>query len=312
MMGAGVRGGEARGRWGVALGAWLALTLAWAPLLAEPSGDAAARYSHRAHEALGIKLTCSGCHGTSSSGVLTMVGQDDHKPCANQACHADAFRKADAKLCQVCHEHNEAWRSNPVRGAFRDTGEFWVGFSHKTHLGRSDKGALAGKGCGTCHPTQSGEAPAPRPSGVLAPGHGLCASCHEGLAEPKMTSCDGCHKLESGSGHAASPEEPGAWRVAAKFEHGTHRLDIRTAKEVVGSNGQGWAHYAQGTAKALDCKGCHGEVVQAEAGARLPRPTMEGCASCHDGRYAFKATGFACTTCHGPTSAAGGKATASR
>lgn len=311
-----LRAGVRSGPWGprfAALAVLCALGGLTAPLVAEPggAGQGEVRYSHKVHEGLGIKLNCSSCHGSTSAGELSMVGQDNHKPCVNQACHAAAFREAGATICKVCHEHNEAWRANPVRGSFRDTGEFWVGFSHKSHLTRSEKGILAGKGCQTCHPTQAGEAPAPQPAGVLAPAHGLCASCHEGLAEPKMTSCDGCHRLEEG-GVVASVEEPGAWRVGMKFEHKTHRVDVRTAKQAKDGSGQGWTRYAKETAKELDCKACHGEVLQADAGDRLPRPKMEGCGSCHNGSYAFKATGFGCTKCHGAVASSGSKPTASR
>jgi len=288
---------------------WVALLAAVVALVSmtgsspiQAEGKGAPLYSHMKHEGMGIKLTCSACHGATSTGMLTMPAKDQHKPCANQACHAADFRAKDSTLCTVCHDHNEPWRANPVRGELRKTGEFWVGFSHKSHLNRGEKSVLAGRGCPTCHTAQAGMAAPPRRAGVLAPQHELCASCHESLSEPKMTDCNGCHKLETG-GRAASAEAPGAWRTGGNFAHETHRTDVRTAKEV-DKAATGWKRYDAASATALDCKACHGNVLDAGAGDRLPRPTMAGCGTCHNGAFAFKTTGFECVRCHGASASA--------
>lgn len=237
-------------------------------------------YKHQVHDKAGITLNCAGCHGGTKDGRIELPGKDQHKPCSNQGCHAKEFRKRDSGICTNCHDHNQPWRPNPVKRSFSKVSEFWVGFGHKEHKGRQNEGFA----CATCHPVQSGQPPRPADPDFLAVAHKDCAQCHGEFAKPAMTDCGGCHKLEGNSKPPKGSAGP-QWRVAAKFEHETHQADPR----------------AKG--KALACESCHGNVLTVKPGERIPRPTMQGCATgCHNGEIAFKATGFACVKCHGPAS----------
>lgn len=238
-------------------------------------------YRHEVHDKAGISLNCEGCHGGTKDGRVGLPGKDQHKPCSNVGCHAEEFRKANSGICVNCHTHNEPWRANPVKRQFSAVSEFWVGFGHNEHQNR----LKAGFACQSCHPVQAGQPPRPADPDFLAVAHKDCAQCHGEFAQPLMTNCGGCHKLE-----ATSPPPKGSagpqWRVAEKFAHETHQQDPRSKQ-------------------GLACESCHGDVLKVTSGDRIPRPSMEGCAStCHNGEVAFKATGFACVRCHGPASKA--------
>jgi c(7)-type cytochrome triheme protein len=246
-------------------------------------------FNHTQHQKAGLGMdSCDACHaGTSADGKLKFPGKD-HKPCSNGACHADEYRKRGSQLCFTCHMRNEPWGDNPTKTSLvRPAGvppEFSVGFSHKAHFERGGgKDSKAVGGCQNCHYRESGgEAPKVAP-GLLAPAHVQCASCHEATAKPEMLKCGACHTFSSSipavAGERAAPE----WRVTAKFRHETHRTDARTTPP-----------------GALDCQACHPGVSDAGPGQKPPSPKMAGCAStCHDGKVAFKATGFGCVRCHG-------------
>src|SRR6185436_11212482 len=49
---------------------------------------------------------------------------------------------------------------------------------------------------------------------------------------------------------------------------------------------------------------CHTQVAVAKDIVSLAPPRMADCDGCHDGRTAFKTTGFGCARCHGPKAAA--------
>jgi c(7)-type cytochrome triheme protein len=273
---------------------WMAggLALCVAGLLwASPTQGRAESFSHEGHEKAGLSLKCEMCHGGSVDGKIDLPGKDNHKPCSNEGCHAAEYRKRGSTLCANCHDHNEPWRANPVKPSFSAVSEFFIGFSHESHEKRLQK-ADSGFACQTCHPVQAGAPVREADPAFLALGHKDCATCHSSI-EPKMTSCGGCHQINSKApppkGSAADPK----WRVAEKFKHESHQTDKR-------AGGQ-----------KLDCRACHGDVMKVAAGERIPRPSMEGCASsCHNGQVAFKATGFTCAKCHGPAPKNAGPASA--
>lgn len=253
--------------------------------LGKPLPAAQAKYQHSVHEGAGVTLRCDGCHGSSADGKISFPGGNDHKPCSNDGCHGDEFRRSGPRICTTCHDHADPWRSNPARSEFAMGGEFFVGFSHKSH----DKRIRDQRGCGTCHPGQAGLPPVEIDASWLAPVHKDCATCHAEFAKPTMTECGGCHELEPTKKKGAETDPK--WRVSAKFQHETHRQDPRNKQ-------------------ALDCRACHGDVLNVAPGQRIPRPTMQGCGDCHNGTIAFKATGHDCTKCHGPVRTAPAPATA--
>jgi hypothetical protein len=219
------------------------------------------KFRHAKHEAAGLQLTCSGCHPSSPDGRLSFPGSNDHKPCANAACHADEFRKKDSKLCLGCHEHSDPYRPNPPKLSFEAVSEFVSGFSHKTHL---EKKVFKAKGeaCESCHSM----GPQVATPAVLADQHRFCGSCHEALSKPSMLECAGCHMF------GMSESAGGDWRVSERFSHTTH---------------------------PGKCTECHDKVAASEE-VPPPRPTKAQCAGCHDGKRSFKVTGFSCAKCHAP------------
>jgi c(7)-type cytochrome triheme protein len=250
--------------------------------LGTPMSAAQSQYKHNVHANAGLALRCDGCHGSSAEGKIKFPGGDNHKPCANLGCHGNDFRRSNSKICTTCHAHSDPWRANPARSPRDRSGEFFVGFSHKNH----DKRIRDQKGCGTCHPTQAGLPAAAIDPSWLAPAHRDCAACHAEFARPAMSDCGGCHKLEPTSKSAAAETDP-KWRVRAKFQHETHRQDARSGQQ-------------------LGCTACHGDVLSVAPGARIPRPSMKDCSTCHNGTVAFKTTGHDCAKCHGPASPGGG------
>lgn len=267
---------------------------------AEPN-VAKGRFTHRAHEAAGLKLECSACHGAPATGQLTMPGKD-HKPCSNEGCHAGEYRKKNSQLCFSCHVGNEPWKANPTKSSFKlppeVRSEFYVGFSHKSHLARGLGAKEAGAACASCHVEQAGSKAPDPPDGHLAPSHILCASCHEAVALPRMPECAGCHTFDTAARPGAAQAGAGSdeWRVRT-FSHESHRVDIRTAKEIA-KDKFGWARFEKVSASQLACDQCHAAVAQAGVGVRPERPKMAGCATCHNGTFSFKATGHACMFCH--------------
>ncbi|MCB9529288.1 MAG: cytochrome c3 family protein [Myxococcales bacterium] len=287
----------------------LALLLA-SPIASAAEGDAAAtppaegagdplRYRHQTHDRLGVPLTCAVCHGTTAKGQPTFPGAANHSPCANAGCHADDFADREPALCRVCHTRSVPWGDNPIRRLL-DGDEFAVRFSHASHLGRAEGGALLGKGCASCHPAQAG-APPPRPTATTpAPGHARCASCHLQLARPHMDACDACHIPDGDVTPAGAPAADDRWRVAARFSHEAHTRDPRTAMLRSPAGEIGWGRFDRATAQPLDCVACHAGMARVDADDRAARPTKADCAQCHQGTYAFKVTGFRCARCHGP------------
>ncbi len=229
-------------------------------------------YGHARHAAQGVSPPCQTCHASTADGRVSHPVARDHQPCAGCHQHQAEYRTAGSTLCLTCHEHSDPFRKNPLHATFRASEEFVVALAHSSH------GTLA---CSTCHADQAGVARAPV-AGHTTPSHAACASCHEKQHAPAMAACAGCHVAPVPL--AAQAER---WRVRDKFAHTTHRTDVRTRG-------------------ALDCAACHQDVRSAARGQAIPRPTMLGCADCHQGTLAFKTTGTQCASCHGPVLAAAG------
>src|SRR5690349_5621526 len=76
------------------------------PLVAGPD-----RFPHGAHPTLG----CPQCHDPASiqAGTARPPGADEHAPCDQGQCHADAFREPPGALCRVCHLSVDATGAKP-------------------------------------------------------------------------------------------------------------------------------------------------------------------------------------------------------
>ena len=101
------------------------------------------------------------------------------------------------------------------------------------------------------------------PVATIPDGHVLCGFCHNKKAQPGMDACARCHIAL-----ATKPVAP--WSVNGRFRHDQNH---RTG-----------------------CESCHRAPATSP---ELTRPTMQGCGGCHDGKSAFKVTGFGCAKCHG-------------
>jgi c(7)-type cytochrome triheme protein len=101
-----------------------------------------------------------------------------------------------------------------------------------------------------------------------------------------MTDCGGCHKL--GAKLARSGSSGSEWAVGELFGHEIHGRDPRKPQT------------------QTTCVDCHAGITKANNLGEIKTPTMRSCDGCHDGKYAFKTTGFQCYRCH--TDAGGAKA----
>jgi c(7)-type cytochrome triheme protein len=179
----------------------------------------------------------------------------------------------EPKICGVCHDGTDPNVKQPALVRRRSSSEFGGDMSHKSHLKKvtardSGKNAV----CKACHGDMFKGTPPP--SG----GHATCASCHGKSASPSMGSCGGCHKL--GETKAASSPTATEWAVTEMFTHQIHGNDPRSSRT------------------ETDCTDCHAGIPNATKVADIKNPPMKACDGCHDGKYAFKTTGFECYRCH--------------
>jgi hypothetical protein len=207
-------------------------------------------FSHAQHHTRGVKIAeCTQCHGVGADWRSTMPGQNEHRPCQNESCHANDYGKIGSRLCLSCHDRNDPFEPNPIkRPTSREKPEWTVAMAHTPHL------PLKNLTCNICHPSILD------PIATIVDGHALCGACHKSKAKPSMAVCGSCHQ-------SLATKSVAPWSVAARFRHDTNH---RSA-----------------------CDGCH------RNGNELTPPKMEGCGSCHDGKQAFKVTGFGCVKCHG-------------
>lgn len=275
-----------RRRWaivGVVVAGFAALGL-WARSATAKDTEPAARYFHAAHAKLKINQNeCRQCHVLDDRyNVLPATLGKNHQPCNNPECHANDFFSKDPKICVVCHDDIDPnVKQQPIVRQRRDS-EFGGDLSHKSHV-KLVKATGDGKNgtCVTCH----GDVFAGKRA--VSSGHGSCSSCHGRTTQPAMSECGACHALGQ-----AKPKQGGAsgdWAVSGMFEHKTHEKDPRSSRS------------------ETICTECHGAISDATKLAEIKNPTMQSCDGCHNGKIAFKTTGFACYNCHGsPGKASGG------
>ncbi len=175
-----------------------------------------------------------------------------------QGCHAAEFRKVGQPICLGCHERNDPYRPNPLRLRTEAQTEFRSPDSADL---RHAPHIAAGLACEGCHPAQSGVA-------ARAPtlGHAECGKCHVEGTPLTLERCSACHVLASVPRQGSGKRE---WSTRDHFLHDdVHRVRA--------------------------CAACH----LPESAPDLTAPTMEGCATCHDGKKAFKTIGRECARCH--------------
>jgi hypothetical protein len=215
-------------------------------------------FSHAKHSERGMQHGCDACHRLTSDGSPQPPGTD-HQPCAESDCHASEFKSAAPAICGTCHVGSEPWR--PLRSfpLPRNQTEFGATFSHAGHKD-------SGRDCEFCH-AGTGQ------RRDVAGGHAACSGkgCHDAdAAEPPLRECERCHDggLRADRERAAI-ESP--WSVRAQFRHDRHESP---------------------------CTDCHVDIDDSTALADIGPPGKQRCASCHDGRAAFKMTGHRCSQCH--------------
>ncbi len=243
---------------------------------------AAAGFSHTVHKNRNVDISaCATCHQVESNGNVLPSGMSkDHKPCANSGCHEREFFSRTTKICTTCHVATASlvvpWKK-PAMTTLRPAQTEMPGpMNHAVHVAAA--GANAGNtACLSCHGDKFTNAPAPQ-------GHAACAKCHAkpaAASTPAMSNCQACHQL----GAASTARAVSAWSVAANFAHTSHSRDPQRA------------------GAAPNCSECHASVVRATSLANVAAPTMQSCDRCHNGREAFKTTGFDCARCHQKTPA---------
>jgi hypothetical protein len=234
------------------------------------------RYSHSNHEKLKVNHNnCRQCHVLDDQyDVLAATLGKGHKPCNNENCHASEFFSKEPKMCFVCHDDVDPnIKQAPVVRRHKKS-EFGGDLSHESHTKKVKSAGGKNGACVTCHgdvfkgdkPTQSG--------------HASCSGCHgKRGSEPSMGTCSGCHKL--GAKKARSSTDGGDWSVSGMFTHTSHGNDPRARKT------------------ETSCLECHSTIGNAKNLNEIENPAMSTCDGCHNGKNAFKTTGFGCYNCHG-------------
>lgn len=266
-------------------------------------GKGVPRFDHAVHlekaRAAGQVLTCAQCHTGGVAASAERPGQRDHAGCDGADCHATDFYgkpgEGDAArrpVCLVCHQDDRPWADlrtlNPFPTGGRFDPAYCVRFSHKAHL-TAERAGTDEAACLKCHHVD-GEGRTYSP-----PTHADCAGCHEEGSPIPMSACEACHVQDQhpdGSPLVCRPWLPkDKHRVTEKFQHDTHRADVRSGE-------------------ALSCGHCHTQVAGAESVQTIVllngRATMNGsCKSCHNGRTPIPgtkrrvfSTDGKCTKCH--------------
>lgn len=226
-------------------------------------------FSHAAHAARHVAIEdCATCHAAAADGtLLEPLAGKDHQPCAASGCHQSEFASKTTTICGVCHEAVSPGQKAISRASEASAKvEYFTGIDHAAHVKVSPNKA-ANATCEQCHPATWTGAAEPR-------GHAQCAPCHGKGQAPVMTACAACHVKTAPARAAVS-----SWSVAATFKHATHATDPRSHA-------------------ATSCVECHATVASAPDLAAIRAPTMPSCDTCHDGKIAFKSTGFGCVRCH--------------
>jgi c(7)-type cytochrome triheme protein len=232
-------------------------------------------FDHRIHDRQimiggGTPLPCARCH-VEKAGKL--VGKPDHKTCFGD-CHGAAPPAGRAgtkpevgdriKVCSACHAPKAL--DAPFRGMlavayppYSIDRDWTTTFGHRRHKDVA---------CVACH------AGGPRP----ASGHTRCLGCHDASGAAGhaagMAACTTCHT--PGSGTPLPPRlDDHPIQVKPAFSHTKHAARSAAGKQ---------------------CTTCHAALADTD-GDVLPPPTVETCATCHDGKAAFSVI-TACTKCH--------------
>jgi c(7)-type cytochrome triheme protein len=252
----------------------------------QPPSVAGLSFSHAVHKNRGVDMAaCGSCHQLESNGQVLAAGMGkDHAPCANSGCHEREFYARTTKICTSCHANavsavgagknaqfaaTTPWQKPTLRAIEVATSELPGPMNHAVHLTGAASGNAA---CAGCH----GDVLA---GGAVPKGHAACMACHNKPANarvPAMTACQSCHALGGSAPHRAAS----SWSVAATFEHKSHGKDPQRA----------------GATPA--CTQCHCSIAASVNLANTAAPTMQSCDRCHNGRDAFKTTGFECARCH--------------
>lgn len=249
-----------------------------APLVAGPD-----RFPHGAHTTLG----CPQCHDASAiqAGANRAPGGDDHAPCDQGQCHAEAFRQPPGPMCRVCHLSVDPTgaKASPLRPFPADDAvrNLPSRFSHAAHLDDDRMETAVGfhVDCADCH--GGNEVPA-------VSHHGPCARCHAdevGLAgAPPLSKCDGCHLTTTA---ARQPRQ--LIKGDLRFEHALHRTDARGQR--------------------ISCTTCHAGTDRAADAATHPPPSIASCVACHDdeARVPVSKRMRICETCHADVAETFGK-----
>ncbi len=231
------------------------------------------RFGHAFHKGKGVAIdACYTCHGIRGSTIEPVTRGKNHQPCNNAACHASEYMSREPKICVVCHVSSVPWTKQTARIRNLSASEFGGEISHKTH--QSDKARKGGISCQSCHGNVYVR-------GSRPDAHAVCGSCHQGAMQPRMGDCGSCHKLGSLANRRKLASK---FSVRARFDHGDHYRDPRSKAAV---------------APAPSCTTCHAGLKGATTLAEVIAPTMRSCDTCHDGKLAFKTTGFGCVKCHG-------------
>lgn len=227
-------------------------------------------FSHADHAQKNVKIAnCQTCHQLQGDGTLTApLANKDHMPCAAGGCHQTEFTVKQPKICGVCHDAAVPWLKATARHPAPIHLEFWDGIDHAVHVAKIPTGA-SNATCATCHGDKLAGMPPPR-------GHAQCATCHAKGDKPAMTECTACHVQPP----SAAQAQRSTWAVGQNFAHATHATDPRSHAPT-------------------PCVQCHTGVVTAKT-LPVAAPTMQSCDGCHDGKSAFKTTGFQCARCHAP------------
>jgi hypothetical protein len=242
-------------------------------------------FSHTAHANRNVKIDdCSQCHSLKPDGTLEAPGEGkNHMPCANSGCHDKEYASRVTKICGSCHAETAPWVKAVARlpertlAAGGPIAEEW--FETTNHAVHIKKLGATNATCESCHGTAiqtraAGGAVGAGAGGAMERDHKACAPCHGKNQPPSMNDCQMCHKKQPIARAAVSD-----WTVAKNFAHASHAVDPRTKQPT-------------------PCVGCHASVAQATDLASIKAPTMASCDSCHDGKAAFKTTGFECARCH--------------
>jgi hypothetical protein len=205
---------------------------------------------------------CTSCHASSTKWEKVEAGHDQHRPC--QVCHAAEFRKVGQTICLNCHVRSEPFRPNPLRLSSEVKSEWrspdYLFVAHTKHI-------KADFACEECHQK---EALLPPREPTL--GHAACVKCHLENApkevEPApLGRCAACHVYKSIPREKSGKRE---WSTRDRFRHDKDH-------------------------KVRSCAECH----QPDHAPELVPPTMIDCASCHDGKKAFKTVSDrGCIRCH--------------